>query len=204
MTANSPSFRRIPTDRDDDVARKEALLDLAVLTRALPEEGTPELVSFTNTIYLWLTRLRAFPPEQVRAGCEMAALEWTFNGMPPLGFIADCIRRASGACISNAQKAAFEDEASRAWASVRRKIRSVGPWFDPHLTKEELWAVNSIGGWDRLCMSSSKDLDFLAKDFAHYYVLCKKDPAVISKTKSLGMDDTILGIPIIDASDTLQ
>ena len=204
MTARLPSFRQQPADYAKDRARLEALVELATVIGCLPAEGTEENIRFGDQMGMWTERLRIFAPEQVRAGCELAALEWTFNGMPPLGFIAERIRRVAGIYQPETQKDAIEDEASKAWASVRRKIRTCGPYFDPELTKEERYAVDSIGGWDRLCLASSKDLDFLAKDFTRYYAIGKKDPAAISKTKSIGLDNTILGIPIIDASGTLQ
>ena len=202
MTAPMKSSRPA-TASAEDRARIEALVELAVVTGALPPSGTPESARFDEQMTLWSARLRGFAPESVRAGCDAAALDWQYRGMPPLGFVVERIRRASGAPAALDAKDAAEAEADAAWAGIRQKLRACGPYFDPELTVEEAWAVKALGGWWRLCQASSRDLDFLSKDFRRLYMARRACPAVEQGPRAVAaLSGSTLAIE--DASDVLQ
>jgi len=69
------------------------------------------------------------------------------------------------------------DEATRAWADVRRQISAVGWAGRPKLTPAQAAAVVAVGDWQRLCDASSKDLDFIGRDFTAVYGAAQRETA---------------------------
>lgn len=184
MTANALSFLQGQNSEPDDLARGNALIELATVLFCLPSRGTgsepsEEFVNFTATLALWARRLRMFTPEQVKAGCDLAAVEWEYKGMPPLGFVASCIRKAGGIPKDSSMPSPLDAEAESAWQTLVHKIRTCGIYGDPCLDPHSESAVKSLGGWGAVCRwRADEGLDFKAKEFKRAYVLHKTYPSI--------------------------
>ena len=179
MTANTPSFRPALADTPENRARINALSELAVVTGGYPPAGTPECKALDERLLLWACRLVSFTPEQVKAGCDLAAMEWEYKGMPQFGFLVSRIRRAGGVPSGDSMPSPLDAEAESAWQALVHKIRTCGIYGDPCLDPHSESAVKSLGGWGAVCRwRADEGLDFKAKEFKRAYVLHKTYPSI--------------------------
>ena len=91
-------------------------------------------------------------------GVIQAAVKTCIRTSRHMPVVAD-LRAAAGVSTSSLE----------AWAKVRAQIAAVGFYGQPELNDLEARAVSALGGWQRLCQTESRDLDFLGKTFVELH-----------------------------------
>lgn len=89
--------------------------------------------------------------------------------------IANIAKHAEG--TAKQQAAIIEDKAAIAWADICEQIRKKGSYGTLKLEdKQALAAVKAMGGWQRLCQSTTDEMVWKRKEFIRLYETFERTP----------------------------
>jgi hypothetical protein len=117
-----------------------------------------------DALRMWLDALSDLTPAELVDAFRRFNREATDFPTPA------AVRRYAGSVA-----ASIEDRARVAWAVVRREISRTGAYdsidFDDAITNA---TIRAMGGWDKLCDSTSEVLPFRERDFlSNYGAICR-------------------------------
>lgn len=93
-----------------------------------------------------------------------------------------------------------ETRALVAWGKVTRAIREIGAWESVIFDDTKIHAVISdMGGWIELCRKTTKELDFLLREFEKRYCSYRYRTEQNFPTKLIGRTEQINGYQNSDA-----
>ena len=92
--------------------------------------------------------------------------------------------------IINANKPKIEDKALLAWNHIERSISKLGGYRSLTLTdRVSAKSLDSVGGWQRICSMSYKELEFKKRDFIKTYLATAPTSDNLLPIKMNGLHD---------------
>ncbi len=102
--------------------------------------------------------------------------------------------------IRQACKIEVEQEAISAWSSIEKAIRDLGRNAQIRFYNQIAHsALDSLGGWSRVCVSKPDQLSFLKSDFLKAYVFLKENESGTASAQAtcIGLDRSELETRVI-------
>ena len=147
--------------------KKQTLLEiLEALEAVYPRNEKPALL-----VKIWFTVLEDIPDDVIMRGLNKCLKEHATGFLPtPAEFRKYCIGKTQNE---------EEQKAITAWSQMINAVRQYGTWsaidFEDTAIAE---TIRMMGGWNRICASEDKEINWLRKEFIELYI------AAVSKKKS--------------------